>query len=212
MFELCGFIDNQDVRWYIGSAQEVAPLLSKHHYLGPLNTGAQKLVIVGRHCDDVVAAQVWKMPTARWLPNDGTWLELARWCLTPEAEANAGSRMHRYSLPLLRQVGAQTLVSYSDPSKGHTGALYRACNWFWAPHWQRLRPPPTGGGTWDGVVMQSVKDRWIFHVAKRDLKRQRLHCDDAGAVRHWQRHATEAERRWAIRSPYMCHYVEGAAS
>lgn len=63
-----------------------------------------------------------------------------------------------------------TLVSYSDPSAGHTGALYRACNWDWAPTWLRLRPPPSGNGSWDGSTMQAVKDRWVFCV-RRDSRR-----------------------------------------
>jgi len=57
-----------------------------------------------------------------------------------------------------------TCVSYSDPSVGHTGALYKACNWQWAPTWHRLKPPPTGNGSWDGQTQQSVKDRWIFRL------------------------------------------------
>ena len=203
MFELCGVLDRDDVMWYVGSTEEVHALLRSTHYLGPLASGAVRLVLVGRRDGRVVAAQVWKLPTARMLPNDGTWLELARWCLTPHAGPNAGSRMHRYSVPLLRARKALTLISYSDPSVGHTGALYRACNWHWAPHWQRLRPPPTGGGTWDGITMQEPKDRWVFHVSKHDPQRGRLMCDDAGAVRHWLRGATAEQLAWAARSPYM---------
>lgn len=205
MFRFEPATDAEGIAWYIGTDEEANPLLMDHHYLGPLRTGSQRLVLIGARApeDVVVAAQVWKLPTARSLPNDGTWLELARWCLTAEAGPNAGSRMHRYSVPLLRRAGAKTLVSYSDPSAGHTGSLYRACNWFWAPHWQRLRPPPTRGGTWDGVTIQEPKDRWVFHVTRDDAARRQLVPDDAGAVRHWLRNATSDELGWAARSPYM---------
>ena len=57
-----------------------------------------------------------------------------------------------------------TVVSYSDPSQGHTGALYKACNWQWRPTWHRLKPPPTGNGSWKDGVIQSVKDRWVFEL------------------------------------------------
>src|SRR5262249_55250956 len=59
-----------------------------------------------------------------------------------------------------------TIISYSDPSRGHTGSLYRACNWWWAPTWHRLRPPPTGNGSWSQGARQSVKDRWVFAIKK----------------------------------------------
>ena len=57
-----------------------------------------------------------------------------------------------------------TIVSYSDPSVGHTGALYRACNWLWAPTWHRLQPPPTGCGSWDGKKRSSPKDAHDRHA------------------------------------------------
>ena len=53
----------------------------------------------GLPVDDVmVACQVWRWPTARMLPSDGSWLELSRWCLTADAGRNAGSRtgQHRF--------------------------------------------------------------------------------------------------------------------
>lgn len=194
--------DAHGVAWGPGSLDEANDLLHRAHYLGPLYSGGSDLILAGRKDGEVVAVQLWKRPTARWLPNDGTWLELARWCLTPAAGPNAGSRCHRASLPHLRALGARTLVSYSDPSAGHSGALYRACNWVWAPHWSRLRPPPTGNGSWRPGEQQHVKDRWIFHVARHDPGRLRLFCDDPGAVRYWQCNGTPEQRRWAAASPY----------
>jgi hypothetical protein len=150
---------------------EANALLASRHYLGPVDWGW--FVFCQWADGDVVGAQVWKQPTSRRLPADGTWLELARWCLTPEGGKNAGSRMHRAVTYELKQrfPNVTTLVSYSDPSVGHTGALYRACNWRWAPTWQRLRPPPSGGGSWDGVTRQEPKDRWVFHL-RPDPKRE----------------------------------------
>ena len=149
----------------VGDLTDVNPLLSARHYLGPVG-GNVRLVIVGFLGADVVAAQVWKAPTARFLPSDGSWLELSRWCLTPEAGKNAGSRMHGWAIREIRRrlPDVTTLVSYSDRLQGHTGSLYKACNWQWKPTWHRLFPPPSGGGSWDGVTRQEPKDRWVFEV------------------------------------------------
>jgi hypothetical protein len=150
---------------------------------------------------------VWRKPTSRRLPTDGSWLELSRWCLTPDAGPYAGSRNHRFATPLLRARGVTTVVSYSDPSAGHTGALYRACNWMWAPTWLRLRPPPTGNGDW-GTGQQAVKDRWVFHVTKRDDRRAKaLEIDDPGAIRAYLRRADPAELAWGARSEYVSRYT-----
>lgn len=161
---------------------EVAPLLSAEHYLGPVRSG--RYAFAGWVDDALVAAMVYRWPTARHLPNDGTWLELVRWCLTPTAGENAGSRMDRWVRSWLRQnaPNVTTLVSYSDPSAGHTGALYRACGWKWAPTWHRLRPPPSGNGSW-GHGNESVKDRWVYELGPDDRRGEVLRIKDESVVK-----------------------------
>lgn len=135
------------------SCKSVAHILAEHHYLGPLNRG-----MAWRDDRGVIIVS---SPTSRNIPTN--WLELSRWCLIGRVP-NAGSQQWRRfvaDLKLMRP-DVTTIVSYSDPSQGHTGALYRACNWWWAPTWHRLRPPPTGNGKWSGEKSESVKDRWIF--------------------------------------------------
>lgn len=200
LFDLAGFLDRDDVLWRLGAEWEANELLARHHYLGPLNSGG-KLVVIGARCGEPVAAMIWRHPTSRRLPAFGTWLELSRWCLTPAAGENAGSRMHRWSVRLIHEhlPAVTTLVSYSDPSHGHTGALYRACNWQWAPTWVRLRPPPSGHGDWGGGP-QAVKDRWVFCVKPDPVRTEVLRIDDLAAIRHWQANATDEERRWAANS------------
>lgn len=124
------------------------------HYLGPSRRGT--------YCwADECGALVCANPTSRRLPQR-RWLELVRWCL--RGQKNGGSQQWAAFSRWLRQNAPHitTVVSYSDPSVGHTGALYRACNWLWAPTWHRLRPPPTGNGSWTADKRQSVKDRWVF--------------------------------------------------
>ena len=72
----------------------------------------------------VVSAQVWRPPTSRRLPSDNTWLELSRWCLTPAAGKNAGSRQHAAAVKLLAGHGVTTLVA--DAEIGTSATLERA--------------------------------------------------------------------------------------
>ena len=131
-------------------------LLEDAHYLGVSHRARWTY-------QDEFGVMVWAHPTARHLPHQ-TWLELVRWCLI--GVKNGGSQQWGRVRPLLLAQFPEvtTCVSYSDPSVGHTGALYKACNWQWAPTWHRLKPPPTGNGSWDGQTQQSVKDRWIFRL------------------------------------------------
>jgi hypothetical protein len=134
------------------SSKSVAAYLAANHYLGP--------VVRGFAWSDEWGALVLAKPTARRLPQDGTWLELVRWCLV--GHKNGGSRQWSRVVRHLRRdmPHVTTIVSYSDPSQGHTGALYKAAGWKWVPTWHRLRPPPSGNGNWGGKGKQSVKDRW----------------------------------------------------
>jgi hypothetical protein len=155
--------DSDGLEFTVESARTVGPLFDEH-YLGPLRAGRH--AFGGWRGCEMVAGMVWRLPVARMLPSDGSWLELGRWCLTPEAGSNAGSRMMAWVVRWLREndQAVQVLVSYSDPSHGHTGALYKACNWEWAPTWHRLSPPPTGNGNWGGKSPQAIKDRWVYHL------------------------------------------------
>lgn len=140
----------------------VAHFLEQRHYLGWTGRGFA--------WSDEYGVLVLAKPTSRRLPQDGTWLELVRWCL--EGIPNGGSRQWSAVSKALRRDEPQvtTVVSYSDPSAGHTGALYKACNWEWRPTWHRLHPPPTGNGSWKNGETQSVKDRWVFCLRPDDRR------------------------------------------
>lgn len=136
-------------------------ILRDRHYLGTSKRGFA-------YCDDA-GVMVFANPSSRRLPS--RWLELVRWCIVDQTK-NAGSMQWSRAIRRLRadMPEVTTVVSYSDPSVGHTGALYRATNWFWAPTWHRLRPPPSGHGEWSDGRTQSVKDRWVFPI-RRDPDR-----------------------------------------
>jgi hypothetical protein len=153
-----------------------AALLDTQHYLGNPSRGYPYR--------DEFGVLIVAPPTSRRLPG-WTWLELVRWCLY--GEKNGGSRQWaRVSGWLYENYPhVTTVVSYSDPSVGHTGALYRACNWLWAPTWHRLRPPPTGAGSWNGETVQAVKDRWVWPVRPDPERAALLALNDEGLKRRY---------------------------
>ena len=156
-------------------ALTVAHYLDQRHYLGAAHRGFA--------WSDEHGVAVFGHPTSRRLPQDGTWLELTRWCL--EGERNGGSKQWAAITRHLKtdEPNVTTIVSYSDPSHGHTGALYKACNWIWAPTWHRLRPPPSGNGHWIPDQPESVKDRWIFPLRRDPRRAELLYVNDDALLR-----------------------------
>lgn len=178
-------------------------LLADRHYLGPSNRAKFTY-------EDEFGVMVFAAPAARFLPKD--WLELVRWCLNHQpvipnewhvAWNNAGSQQWKAAKKWLSErTDASTVVSYSDPSVGHTGALYRACNWLWAPTWHRLKPPPTGNGRWSVNVAQSVKDRWVAILTPDPRRESVLSVKDAGVMRElpWVQYR---EPKWKRGTPIL---------
>lgn len=162
--------------------QTVAHYLGELHYLGESRRGIA--------WSDDFGVIVLAPPTSRRLPTD--WLEISRWCIESR-EPNAGSRQYA---ALRRELEVTTVVSYSDPAVGHTGALYRACGFLWAPTWHRLRPPPTGNGQWVTGDRQSVKDRWVDPLLPDPRRAEVLALKDC---------AIEKRMPWACwREPDRC--------
>lgn len=147
------------------ATKSVSDFLTRNHYLGPVTRGFA--------WSDRYGVLVLAKPTSRRLPQDGTWLELVRWCLI--GGKNGGSQQLASVMRAVRDdlPSVTTIVSYSDPAAGHNGALYRACGFVWRPTWMRLSPPPTGNGSWSGEKTESVKDRWVYPV-KPDARRESL--------------------------------------
>lgn len=146
---------------HVCRSTDVAAFLDANHYLGRAGRGWA--------WSDEHGVMVFANPNSRHLPAD--WLELVRWCLV--GGKNAGSRQWSAVSKFLRaeKPSVSTVVSYSDPAQGHTGALYKACNWIAAPTWLALRPPPSGNGSWTADEQQAVKDRWVFPL-QRDPRRE----------------------------------------
>lgn len=153
----------------------VNQILASMHYLGPIKRGTPYR--------DEFGVLVLANPSSRRLPQS-RWLELVRWCLF--GTRNGGSQQWKRVTSILRETHPHvtTIVSYSDPSVGHTGALYRACNWLWAPTWLRLRTPPSGNGRWTANgKREAVKDRWVFCLAPDDARESLLAVQDTALKR-----------------------------
>lgn len=157
----------------LASVRSVNPILRERHYLGATNAGFA--------WRDEFGIAVFAEPRGRHIP--AGWLELVRWCLRgkPGDGSQQWARIARWFRQHRRDV--TTIVSYSDPAQGHTGALYRACGWLWAPTWHRLFPPPTGNGEWLEGEPQSVKDRWVFPLAPDAVRAAALAVKDTRIAR-----------------------------
>lgn len=148
--------------------------LNEKHYLGASGRGFA--------LHDDAGILVFANPSSRRLPQD--WLELVRWCLiarTPNAGSNQWARVAAWLRT--NRPEASTVVSYSDPSAGHLGALYRSCNWLWAPTWHRLRPPPTGNGDWGRDEPQATKDRWVYPLGPDPRRAELLSVNDSSVLK-----------------------------
>ena len=165
---------NRAVQIGLFGLDEPRSILRAHHYLGD--------TVTGDVYQDEIGVVIVGSPSSRMMPQE--WAELKRWCIVERAP-NAGSRQWaRVKRWIARRFPeASTVISYSDPSAGHDGALYRACGWLWAPTWHRLRPPPSGGGSWDGRVQQVPKDRWVFPMREDPERAQVLQVNDSAVMR-----------------------------
>jgi hypothetical protein len=86
------------------STKSVGQFLDQHHYLGSVSRGFA--------WSDDFGVLVLAKPTTRRLPQDGSWLELVRWCLI--GIHNGGSMQWRAVSRELSDVhpGCTTVVSY----------------------------------------------------------------------------------------------------
>ena len=123
-----------DLRLYPISFDEAKALNRLWHSRLPrLGTGFVKnqpfLCYGAEHGGHWFAVAIWSNPVARNLPQ-GTWLELRRLAIAPDAPRNTASRMLGVMTKLIRKARPEVvrLVSYQD-TEVHTGTIYRAAGW-----------------------------------------------------------------------------------
>ena len=101
------------------------------HYLGKW-PGVCVLVLALRRGIDVLGAVVFALPPRETAVRYGavTW-ELARLWVADAVPTNAESWLLAKAIRYVRRTRPEVkvLVSYADPSAGHTGVVYKASNW-----------------------------------------------------------------------------------
>jgi hypothetical protein len=103
--------------------------LKTHHYLPSLPRGCNKvycLYIKNKLCGVAAYGSPVSNKAKEKYNID---LELKRFCLSPNLLKNSGSWFMGNTLRDLKRKGHIGVISYADPSKGHTGSLYKASNY-----------------------------------------------------------------------------------
>lgn len=108
------------------------PFIEKYHYA----KGASKAaVFVHGLFGTELSGVVWWLPPTKVAAQSVSpdWrgvLSLSRMAIAPGVPKNACSFLLGRSIRLIKQDGRfHTLLTYADEAEGHTGWVYRACNW-----------------------------------------------------------------------------------
>jgi hypothetical protein len=103
--------------------------IAERHYLGYTPCGA-RLRLAVYHEGQCVGGMLWGRPTAREY-DQFRMLELTRMYLEDLCPKNSESRCLALATKIIRAQLPEihTLISYSDPTYGHTGIIYKAAGW-----------------------------------------------------------------------------------
>lgn len=172
----------------------VAAVLDQNHYLRRVGRGD-----VYR---DEYGLMVFASVSSRLLNRPG-FMELTRWCLW--GGPNAGSMQWRRCRAwlLTSYPVATTVVSYSDPSVGHDGALYRACGWLWAPSAAFVLGQPSGGGGSRPSAKVACKHRWVYPLRRDEGRETALGFFREPAARRRYPYAEYREPKWKRGRPQL---------
>lgn len=109
----------------IHSRTTVREFLNVHHYLSGYGVPAYRVAFGVWHGVNLVGVGVFGVPRARHEDYIST-VELYRFCLLDVCPRNSESYTLARMLKQLREMGFGRVISYSDPSHGHTGTIYKA--------------------------------------------------------------------------------------
>jgi hypothetical protein len=120
------------VTYKLVDINDARDFISNYHYLGSMGRSG---VLVGGYVDgQLICAAVLAHPTRKEMYTSmgfckGDVLELTRFVISPFV-FNKNLASHFLSkLPKYVPSGTRALISYSDPSAGHLGTIYKAANW-----------------------------------------------------------------------------------
>lgn len=125
-------ISLKDVEYRLCDLDRARDFLSNHHYLGSI--GRAGIQVGGFIGDELVCVAIMAHPTRREIYNSigmtkREVLELTRFAIAADVH-NKNLASHCLSrLPKFVTSDIKRLVSFSDPSAGHLGTIYKAANW-----------------------------------------------------------------------------------
>ncbi|MCS7301442.1 MAG: DUF4338 domain-containing protein [Fimbriimonadales bacterium] len=113
----------------VRSRSEVRAFLDAHHYLGGRGVPIYKHALGVWAEYTLVGVGVFGRPCARQECRPDT-LELRRYCLLDSLPRNAESYCLSRMLRWLKARGYRRVITYADPSQGHTGGIYKAVGFY----------------------------------------------------------------------------------
>lgn len=169
----------------VGKRDAVDSMIRKNHYLHSW-PGVVTAVFAMEAEGDVVGVCVYALPPIQTAIRYGgpVW-ELARLWIEDSQGKNSESWFIAQTVKSIerRRVGLLALVSYADPSVGHTGTIYRAANWLADGRTDGERKTPRFdymvdgkkysrrahipiGATWERIPRVS-KNRYVYYFDRR---------------------------------------------
>lgn len=124
------------------SRSRVNDFLRAYHYLGHVTAWKAAFGLLSEDNDlELDGVVVIGLPLSRVLMGRG-YLEIRRLCVRTGAPKNSCTRLLGYATRWSAKHGYRKVVSYADPSQGHTGTIYLAANFHpagqtKAGHWRR---------------------------------------------------------------------------
>ena len=154
---------------------EIKALLhASDHYLGNATPGALFAVVVRELVPGLFGdapGGAWRgvclvgRPTARALPQDGSWGEVTRLWLDPRCPYGTASLVLRHAIQTARARGLEVLISYHDRTR-HSGCIYRKAG---MRRWGTSTPSGVGwasrAGRASGSLKATAKRRWRIDLA-----------------------------------------------
>lgn len=153
-----------------------ALLQASDHYLNNATPGALFAIVVRELVPslfDDAPGGPWRgvclvgRPTARALPQDGSWGEVTRLWLDPRCPYGTASLVLRHAIETARTRGLDVLISYHDRTR-HSGCVYRKAG---MRRWGTTTPSAKGwasrGGRMSGALEATPKRRWRIDLTDR---------------------------------------------
>lgn len=121
-----------------------ARFICKRHYLGKIALGCKYTVVLSVNGIIKGVAQYGEPVGTKVKAKYNVDLELKRFVLSPSCPKNTGSWFMAKAYKLLPK--RSVVISYADPSQGHEGVLYKACNYKYIGKQQYATPYLVGKG------------------------------------------------------------------